>query len=101
MRVVWNELTPNDRYLVRTIRPISFAEMGYVAHLYLPLIGIASYSLYQYLIYDIQEASSAAVEGTHRSLMGVTSLSLDRLLAARERLEAMGLFKKIFGRSCC
>ncbi|MGD8188458.1 DnaD domain protein [Brevibacillus ginsengisoli] len=91
MRVVWNELTPNDRYLVRTIRPISIAEMGYVAHLYLPLIGIASYTLYQYFIHDIQEVSSAAAEGTHRSLMGVTSLPLDRLLAARERLEAMGL----------
>lgn len=93
MRVVWNELTPNDRYMVRAIRPISFAEMGYVAHLYLPLIGTVSHSLYQYFVHDVQEVSGAAAEGTHRSLMGVTSLSLDRLLAARERLEAMGLLE--------
>ncbi|MGC5324255.1 DnaD domain protein [Brevibacillus sp. SYSU BS000544] len=93
MRVVWNELTPNDRYMVRTIRPVSFAEMGFVAHLYLPLIGTTSYSLYQFFVHDVQEMSGAVAEGTHRSLMGVTSLSLDRLLSARERLEAMGLLE--------
>ncbi|WP_139491679.1 DnaD domain protein [Brevibacillus dissolubilis] len=93
MRVVWNELTPNDRYLVRMIRPISIAEMGYATHLYLPLIGVASYALYQLLIHEVDERSTAASEGTHRSLMMMTSLSLDRLIACRERLEAMGLLE--------
>lgn len=93
MRLVWNELTPNDRYLVRTVRPISFAEMGFATHLYLPLIGIDSYSLYQLLIHEVQENSGASGESTHRGLLLMTSLTLDRLLSARERLEAMGLLE--------
>lgn len=93
MRLVWNELTPNDRYLVRTVRPISFAEMGFISHLYLPLIGIDSYSLYQLLLHEVQEASGASAESTHRGLMLMTSLPLDRLFAGRERLEAMGLLE--------
>ncbi|QOS97418.1 DnaD domain protein [Brevibacterium sp. JNUCC-42] len=93
MRVMWNELAPNDRYLVRFIRPLSMMEMGFVTHLYLPLLGVSSYSLYQLLMHEVDEKSGAASEGTHRSLMMMTSLPLDRLLQARERLEAMDLLK--------
>ncbi|MFP3388570.1 replication initiation and membrane attachment family protein [Brevibacillus sp. SIMBA_040] len=92
-RLVWNELMPKDRYVVRIVRPISFAETGFVTQLYLPIIGVESYSLYQLLVHGVQEISAASTEGTHRSLMLTTSLSLDRLLDARERLEAMGLLE--------
>jgi replication initiation and membrane attachment protein len=92
-RLVWNELLPKDRYLVRMVRPISFAEIGFVTQLYLPIIGVESFSLYQLLVHEVQEANGAAAENTHRSLMLMTSLSLDRLLAARERLEALGLLE--------
>ncbi|MBO8163720.1 MAG: DnaD domain protein [Brevibacillus sp.] len=93
MRLVWNELSPKDRYLVRWVRPVSLTEMGYVTHLYLPLIGVEAYALYQLLVHEVDERSGAVGEGTHRSMMLMTSLSLDRLLAARERLEAMGLLE--------
>lgn len=92
-RLVWNELLPKDRYVVRIVRPISFAETGFVTQLYLPIIGVESYSLYQLLVHGVQEISAASTEGTHRSLMLTTSLSLDRLLDARERLEAIGLLE--------
>ncbi len=92
-RLVWNELLPKDRYVVRVARPLSFSEMGYVTQLYLPIIGVESYTLYQLLAHGVQEVSGAAAESTHRSLMLATSLSLDRLLDARERLEAMGLLE--------
>ncbi len=93
MRLVWNELTPNDRYVVRAIRPISYTEMGFLAHLYLPLVGVVAHSLYQLLLHEVDEVSGAAGESTHRGLMMVTSLPLDRILTARERLEAMGLLE--------
>lgn len=92
-RLVWNELLPKDRYLVRMARPLSFAETGFVTQLYLPIIGVESYTVYQLLAHEVQEVNGAAWESTHRSLMLVTSLSLDRLLDARERLEAMGLLE--------
>jgi replication initiation and membrane attachment protein len=92
-RLVWNELLPKDRYLVRMARPLSFAEMGFVTQLYLPIIGVESYTLYQLLVHGVHEVSGGSAESTHRSLMLVTSLSLDRLLDARERLEAMGLLE--------
>jgi len=94
-RLVWNELTPKDRYLVRVIRPLSFAEIGFVTQLYLPIIGVESYALYQFLSHEVSPVSGAAAEGTHRSLMLATSLSLDKLLDARERLEAIGLLEVI------
>lgn len=92
-RLVWNELTPKDRYLVRMIRPLSFAETGFVTQLYLPIIGVESYALYQLLIHEVQQVNGAAAESSHRSLMLATSLSLDKLLDARERLEAIGLLE--------
>jgi replication initiation and membrane attachment protein len=92
-RFVWNELTPKDRYLVRMIRPISFAETGFVAQLYLPIIGVEAYALYQLLIHEVGQAGGAAAESSHRSLMLASSLSLDKLLDARERLEAIGLLE--------
>ena len=94
-RLVWNELTPKDRYLVRMIRPLSFAETGFVTQLYLPIIGVESYALYQSLTHEVSPVSGAAAEGSHRSLMLSTSLSLDKLLDARERLEAIGLLEVI------
>ncbi len=92
-RLVWNELLPKDRYLVRMVRPISFAEMGFVAQLYLPIVGVESFALYQLLVHEVQESNGASAESTHRGLMLMTSLPLDRLLAARERLEALGLLE--------
>lgn len=92
-RIVWNELLPKDRYLVRMARPLSFAETGFVTQLYLPIIGVESYSLYQLLVHEVREVNGASAESTHRSLMLATSLSLDKLLDARERLEAMGLLE--------
>lgn len=93
MRLLWNELTPKDRYLIRGIRPLSMTELGYVTHLYLPLIGTEAYTLYQLLLHELDERSGAASEGTHRNLMLITALPLDRLVAARERLEALGLLE--------
>jgi replication initiation and membrane attachment protein len=93
MRLVWNELTPKDRYVVRMVRPLSVSEMGFVSHLYLPIIGMEAFALYQLFVHEVQEISGAASESTHRSLMLMTSMPLDRLLAARERLEALGLLE--------
>ena len=92
-RLVWNELTPKDRFLVRMIRPLSIAETGFVTQLYMPIIGVESFALYQLLVHEVQQVSGAAAESSHRTLMLATSLSLDRLLAARERLEAIGLLE--------
>ncbi|HZG16330.1 MAG TPA: DnaD domain protein [Candidatus Bathyarchaeia archaeon] len=91
MRLLWNEITPKDRYVVRLIRPISFSEFGFVTHFYLPIIGVESHTLYQLLLHEVEEKSGACTENTHRGLMLMTALPLDRLLTARERLEAMGL----------
>lgn len=91
MRLLWNEITPKDRYVVRQIRPISFSESGFVSQLYLPIIGVEAHALYQLLLHEVAERSGASAQNTHRTLMLMTSLPLDRLLTARERLEAMGL----------
>lgn len=91
MRLLWNELTPKDRYVVRLVRPISLSEIGFVSHLYLPIIGVESHALYQLLLHEVEEKSGACAQYSHRGLMLMTGLPLDKLLLARERLEALGL----------
>lgn len=93
MRVLWNELSPKDRFVAKVVRPLSYAELGYLTQLYLPLIGMESYTLYHILMHETDEHSGASGEGTHRMLMLATSLTLDKLLEARERLEAMSLLE--------
>ncbi|MBP1930317.1 replication initiation and membrane attachment family protein [Ammoniphilus resinae] len=85
----WKEIVPSDIYCVRAIRTVSSTELAYITHLYQPLIGSLSASLYITLVHEL--AVDRTAYGNHRWLMSVMGTSLDKIVEAREFLEAMGL----------
>ncbi|WCK55528.1 DnaD domain protein [Aneurinibacillus sp. Ricciae_BoGa-3] len=87
----WGQTVPNDRFIIRVNRPISSAEIGYLIHLYQPLLGVIPVSLYQTLYHNVSLSGFASIEGLHRSLMVTLAEPLDIILKARYKLEAMGL----------
>lgn len=90
----WFSLRPHDGWTVLTERPLQTVEVGIMTHLYQPIIGGEAVSLYITLSLqaDYHTAGESPVH-THRYLMGLVCLPLDRLLEARHRLEAVGLLK--------
>jgi replication initiation and membrane attachment protein len=89
--VRWGQTVPNDRFIIRVKRPISSAEIGYLIHLYQPLLGVIPVSLYQTLYHNVSLSGFASVEGLHRTLMVTLAEPLDVIAKARHKLEAMGL----------
>lgn len=87
----WLQVVPNDRYIVGISRPVSGVEIGYLVHLYQPLIGPLPISLYQTFYQQLSLDHFTSVEGLHRGLMVNMAQPLDVLLKARYQLEAIGL----------
>jgi len=85
----WKDIVPSDIYCVRAIRAVSSTELAYITHLYQPLMGSLSASLYITMVHEL--AVDRTAYGNHRWLMSVMGTSLDRIVEAREFLEAMGL----------
>lgn len=105
MNVVWRELNPNDSWVVCLTQPLQTVEIGWLMHLYQPIVGVEAVSLYITLC--MQGSCGRANESTpqtHRLLMTLLNLPLDKVLDARHRLEGIGLLKAFkreeeFGRS--
>jgi replication initiation and membrane attachment protein len=89
--MTWLQVIPNDRYIVGIDRPVSEVEIGYLIHLYQPLLGPFPISLYQTLYYQLKLSNFATVDGLHRGIMVCMAQPLDVILKARYQLEAIGL----------
>lgn len=89
----WKETVPGDPYRIRVRRPISAAEIGYVVHLYQPLIGALPAALYQTLYHLAAPANFMSVQGTHYGLMVTMAAPLPVIIKARHQLEAIGLLE--------
>lgn len=87
----WLQVIPNDRYIVGIDRPVSGVEIGYLIHLYQPLIGPFPILLYQTLYHQLKLYNFTSVDGLHRGLMVNMVQPLDVILKARYQLEAIGL----------
>lgn len=89
--MTWLQVIPNDRYIVGIDRPVSGVEIGYLIHLYQPLIGPFPILLYQTLYHQLTLSNFTSVDGLHRGLMVNMAQPLDVILKARYQLEAIGL----------
>lgn len=87
----WNELLPQVNYRVRARRPIAESENRVISQLYLPIIHSHAYSLYMFLYHQLSPEHWYSGEFSHRSLMHALGLELKQIIAARERLEGVGL----------
>jgi Replication initiation/membrane attachment protein len=89
----WKEILPGDRYEVRAAGLLCAYDQKLVTCLYQPLVGIEATSLYFTFWQDQQDSAEEAISATHHQLMSFMNLSLDRILKARKKLEAVGLLR--------
>lgn len=84
---------PADLYIVVNKTIIQESDRKIITMLYQPIIGFTSVSLYFTLVDDLDKLEIMSDDLTHHHLMTVMQLSLDKIVEARERLEAVGLLK--------
>ncbi|RYL94620.1 replication initiation and membrane attachment family protein [Sporolactobacillus sp. THM19-2] len=90
----WKEILPGDHYAVRSVGILHFYDQKIITSLYQPLVGIEATSLY-FTLWQELDASVQGILSTHHHLMSVMNLSLDRILKARKKLEAVGLIQTL------
>src|SRR5690625_2694302 len=86
------KIMPIDGYKVQLQQSLSIDYTHSLIHLYQPLIGIDSISLYFTLLHDTNLQSNEQLQ-THHTLMNQLNMSLDKIYEARLKLEGIGLIK--------
>lgn len=93
MGFTWKEIVPSDPYCLKMADRITPSELIYITQLYQPLIGPLSVSLYMTLCHEYSLELKETTMGNHRGLMSMMGTALDKIVTARENLEAVGLLK--------
>lgn len=86
-------ILPADTYTVVNKSIISEKEKRIISLLYQPIIGHTATALYFTLIDDLDKSELISGDLIHHHIMTNMQLSLDNLIVAREKLEAVGLIK--------
>lgn len=93
MALHWMHLLPVDRYVVRTSSFINGSDRKIITLLYQPLIGAIAHSLYFALQSELETDQFSSKETTHKTLMTMMGLPLDKVYEERKKLEGIGLLK--------
>lgn len=94
MSTFWTDLLPSDRYVVHRAEPISITQVGYLLHLYQPIIGSSALSLYLTLAQENPtDQMGPSKSETHRWLLSVSRLPINHWIEARQALEGVGLLR--------
>lgn len=86
-------ILPADTYTVMLKSTITDLDRRLITLLYQPIIGFTAVSLYFTLLDDVEKQSVVSEEFTHHHLMASMQLKLEKIIEAREKLEAIGLLK--------
>jgi replication initiation and membrane attachment protein len=89
----WKEVLPIDQYLVKTDSVLHEFDRRVLTLLYQPLVGPLSFSLYMLFWGEVEVYKYWGSPSTHRHLMASLRTNLDNILAARKKLEGIGLLK--------
>ena len=89
-------ILPADTYKVFNKAFIGDKEKDYLVSLYQPLIGVMAINLYLTLTYDLHDDGIESEMLPHHHLMSVMLTSLEQIVEAREKLEAIGLLKTFY-----
>ncbi|MFA1821261.1 replication initiation and membrane attachment family protein [Virgibacillus oceani] len=86
------KILPVDGYyvLIKADLPLDFTKS--LTHLYQPLIGSKSVTLYQTMLHEIDLQHEQHAQ-THHTLMNYLNLPLDEIYRTRVKLEGIGLLK--------
>ena len=86
-------ILPADTYTVINKTILDNNDHKIISMLYQPIIGYSAVSLYETLVMDLDKSELISDELTHHHLISTMQLSLDEIVIAREKLEAVGLLK--------
>lgn len=89
-------ILPADTYIVINKSVLTDQTRKILTMLYQPIIGSFSCNLFFTLWMDLDKNEFMSLEETHHHLMTSTGLSLNELVMAREKLEAIGLLKTFY-----
>lgn len=93
MTLHWMHLIPGDFYSVQITGSINEMDKKIVTLLYQPLIGAVAHSLYFSLVSELENDCFTSSKVSHRTLMTMMNLALDRIYEERKKLEGVGLLK--------
>lgn len=88
-----NSVLPADTYTVLNKTVLTDKDKKIISMLYQPIIGYGATALYYTLVDELDKQEIMSGEYTHHHLMSIMQLSLEEILIAREKLEAIGLIK--------
>lgn len=86
-------ILPADTYIVTNKMILSDENRKTILMLYQPIVGSKAVGLYFTLWSYLDKAEVVSSEWTHHHLLARTGLSVDEIIEAREKLEALGLLK--------
>lgn len=86
-------ILPADTYIVVNKTILSDNDRKILTMLYQPIVGQLPISLYFTLWSDLDKFELMSISYTHHHLMSTMKLSLNEIVEAREKLEAVGLLK--------
>lgn len=89
-------ILPADTYLVVNKTILNEKDRKKLIMLYQPIIGSTAISLYFTLWSYLDQNELVSCAWTHHHLMTNMQLSLDHIIVAREKLEAIGMLKTYF-----
>ena len=89
-------ILPADTYTVINRTILTENDRKILTMLYQPIIGANSVNLFFTLWMDLDKNEFMSVEENHHHLMTSTSLNINEIIAAREKLEAVGLLKTFY-----
>ena len=89
-------ILPADTYTVINKTILTENDRKILTMLYQPIIGSDSINLFFTLWMDLDKNEFMSIEENHHHLMTSMSMPLDRIVSAREKLEAIGLLKTFF-----
>ena len=88
-------ILPADTYIVINRTMLTENDRRLLTMLYQPIIGSNSVNLFFTLWMDLDKNEFMSIEENHHHLMTSTSLSINEIIAAREKLGAVGLLKTL------
>lgn len=93
MTGLWKEILPSDEYLIQLNGQLSENDRELLSFLYQPLLGADAISLYNIMWLEVERYTLESQPRTHKNLMDLLGVPLERIFQARIRLEGMGLLK--------
>ncbi|TFE00955.1 replication initiation and membrane attachment family protein [Jeotgalibacillus salarius] len=93
MTSLWKEIQPSDAYKIQLNGQLNEKDRELLLYLYQPLLGADAISLYNILWLEVDRHTLESDVRTHKTLMDLMAVSIERIFQARIRLEGMGLLK--------